>query len=437
MVKADTKQVGDANSARVLAVDALGALLRNGKNFDQAFNLDTRRKALSARDAAFARLMLLTTLRHLGDIDAALAACLDRPLSGGRSYVMDLLRLGACQLLYLSTPPHAAVSTMVALVKAGKFSGFRGLVNAVLRRIAREGTALLAPENPARNTPDWLWQAWTSSFGAEHCRAIAAVHVGLPPLDLTVKANAAVWAERLNARLLPTGSVRLDHQGPVQDLPGFDEGAWWVQDAAAALPASLLGNVEGKHVIDIGAAPGGKTAQLAHAGARVTAIDKSGRRLTRLHDNLVRLSLTAEVVEADATVWQPSEPADMVLLDAPCSATGTIRRHPEIPWLRRPADIARLAKVQDSLLDAAATMLKSDGLLVYVSCSLQPEECEQPISTFLERHPNFSRVPIAADEIGGLREAISPIGDLRTLPCHLAELGGVDGFFAARLRRDG
>ena len=423
------------DSARALAVDALGAILRRGQTLDQAFNDDPRRLALPARDAAFARLMLLTTLRHLGEIDGALGACLDRPLPARRAAVMDVLRLGACQLLFLATPPHAAVDAMVALIKSGRFASFKGLVNAVLRRIARDGKALAG--SPQGNTPDWLWREWSTAYGPERARAIAAAHLAEPPLDLTVKNGAAEWAARLNARLLPNGSLRLDHQGSVKELPGFDEGAWWVQDAAAALPARLLGDVRGKHVIEIGAAPGGKTAQLAAAGARVTALDKSGRRLARLHDNLVRLSLTADVVEADATTWRPPAPADAVLLDAPCSATGTIRRHPEIPWLRHPTDIARLCGIQDALLDAAGEMLKPGGLLIYVSCSLQPEECTRRIENFLGRRPEFRRVAVTPDEIGGLAEAITPAGDLRTLPCHWSAFGGLDGFYSARLRRGG
>jgi 16S rRNA (cytosine967-C5)-methyltransferase len=205
-----------ADTARALAVDALGMLLRRGQTLDQAFNDDPRRRALAPRDAAFARLMLLTTLRHLGEIDGALAACLDKPLPARRAFVMDVLRLGACQLLYLSTPPHAAVSAMVALVKTGRFASFKGLVNAVLRRIAREGKAILPALKDAGNTPEWLWQEWCDAYSVEAAREIAKAHLAEPPLDLTVKNNPAEWAARLGAQALPNGTLRLKHQGAVR-----------------------------------------------------------------------------------------------------------------------------------------------------------------------------------------------------------------------------
>ena len=220
-------------------------------------------------------------------------------------------------------------------------------------------------------------------------------------------------------------------------LPGYDEGAWWVQDAAAALPVRLLGPVAGKRVLEIGAAPGGKTAQLAAAGARVTAVDRAAPRLARLRENLARLALDADIVEADALDWRPQAPADAVVLDVPCTATGTIRRHPDIPHGRKPADVTRLAEQQGRLLTRAAAMLAPGGLLVYASCSLQPEECERQVDAFLAAAPEFARVPVRQDEFAYLGEAITTAGDLRTLPCHWAEVRGMDGFYAARLRHLG
>jgi 16S rRNA (cytosine967-C5)-methyltransferase len=239
----------------------------------------------------------------------------------------------------------------------------------------------------------------------------------------------------LQAELLPTGSLRRAAGGAIDVLPGFAEGAWWVQDAAAALPARLLGEVAGRPVIDLCAAPGGKTLQLAAAGARVTAIDRSAPRLERLRQNLARLGLHADVLAADAAEYRPPEPAAAVLLDAPCSATGTIRRHPDVARTRRPGDLAALAGVQDRLLDAALAMLRPGGLLVYCVCSLQPEEGPARIDALLQRDTGVERLPIAAAEIGGLAAAITADCDLRTLPSHWAEIGGLDGFFACRLRR--
>ena len=294
---------------------------------------------------------------------------------------------------------------------------------------------------PRLNAPDWLWQSWTHAYGAERCRAIAEAHLGEPPLDLSPATDAPGPAEELctalGAQRMPGGTLRLRGAGDVTRLKGYETGAWWVQDAAAALPARLLGPVAGKRVLEIGAAPGGKTAQLAAAGAHVTALDRSAPRLTRLRENLARLGLEAEIVEADALVWRPPAHVDAVLLDAPCSATGTIRRHPDIARGRSPADVSRLAALQGRLLARAAAMVAPGGLLVYASCSLQPEECERQVDAFLAASPGFARLPVQPGELAGIGEAVTAAGDLRTLPCHWADEGGMDGFYAARLRHHG
>jgi 16S rRNA (cytosine967-C5)-methyltransferase len=262
-------------------------------------------------------------------------------------------------------------------------------------------------------------------------------HLNEPPLDITAKSDAPMWAEKLGGTLLPNGTIRVASAGSVTSLPGFDAGEWWVQDAAASIPARLLGNVARLSVADLCAAPGGKTAQLAAAGARVTAVDRSKVRMQRLSENLVRLALDAETVIADASEWVAG-PFDAVLLDAPCSATGTIRRHPDIPWQKRLADIAALTGLQSRLLDRAAKLTRPGGLLVYATCSLEPEEGEQQIDAFLARHGSFQRVPIAPSELEGLTEFLSPLGDMRSLPCHVmntdSRLSGCDGFYSARLR---
>ena len=425
-------------NARAVAAHALGAILRRGRTLDQALADAPGLDALPSRDAAFARLLLLTTLRRIGQIDAFLAGLMDRPLPARRGAVRDLLRLGVAQLAFLETPAHAAVASTVALAQGPRLTPYRGLVNAVLRRASRELGAVAGLDAPRLNTPDWLWGSWTEAYGEATCRAIAEAHLGEPPLDLSPVSDAEDRVEALRATLgaqrLPGGTLRLRGAGEVTRLAGYEAGEWWVQDAAAALPVRLLGPVAGKRVLEIGAAPGGKTAQLAAAGARIVALDRSAPRLRRLRDNLARLRLEAEIVEADALEWSPPAPAGMVLLDAPCTATGTIRRHPDIPHLRAPADVTRLVDLQGRLLARAAAMVAPGGLLVYASCSLQPQECERRVDAFLAASPQFTRLPVCAGELEGLAQAVTAAGDLRTLPCHWAEHGGMDGFYAARLR---
>jgi len=425
-------------AARAAALDLVRSVLRRRRPLDEAIAEHVGLAGLAARDRAFARLLVATTLRRLGQIDRVLARCLERPLPARAAGVNDVLRLGACQLLFLGTPAHAAVDTAVRLAGVSGGAASKGLVNAVLRRLGREGPGLLAATDPVRdNLPAWLWRAWVGAYGEATAAAIVRAQLTEPPLDLTAKEDAASWAERLGAVLLPTGTLRRPGgaEGSVLSLPGYAEGAWWVQDAAAALPARLLGPLAGRRVIDLCAAPGGKTAQLAAAGADVVAVDRSARRLERLAANLKRLGLAARIVAADALSWRPAAPADAVLLDAPCTATGAIRRHPDIPWLRSETDAANFAALQDRLLAAALDMTAPGGLLVYCVCSLQPEEGPERITALITGGAPVERVPIAPAEVAGLAELVTPPGDLRTLPCHFAELGGLDGFYAARLRK--
>lgn len=427
----------DRTSSRAIAFESLSAVLDRKMPLEDVLAESRNLPGLSQRDRAFARMLVATTLRRLGQIDRVIDDCLERPMADANRPVRHLLRLGVCQLLFLQTPAHAAVHATVALAEGREdVAGFKGLLNAVLRRVDRERGALLGRCNdPSLNTPPWLWASWITTYGADRSAEIAAAHLREPPLDLSVKGDALVWRERLGGMLLPTGSLRTTTDGAVDTLPGFAEGAWWVQDAAAALPARLLGPIAGRTVIDLCAAPGGKTAQLVAAGAAVTAVDRSASRLERLRANLARLELDAAIIVADATAWRPREPADAVLLDAPCSATGTIRRHPDVPWLKAPADIAKLASLQDRLLCNAIDMARPGGLIVYCTCSLQPEEGPDRIAALLAGSAPVARVPIDPSEVGGLRELVSADGDLRSLPCHLAGEGGMDGFYAARLRR--
>jgi 16S rRNA (cytosine967-C5)-methyltransferase len=424
-----------------VALETLDAVLRRGHAFDAVVEGHPDWAALDVRERAFAFNLVATVLRRLGQIDSLVDSYLYRTLPERDHWARMLLRLGACQLIFLRTPAHAAVNTTVDLARRYRQGRHLGLINALLRRIAREGAQMIAAQDAARlNTPDWLWRSWTAAYGPDACRRIAESHLHEPPLDLTAKGDPMALADRLDAERLPTGSLRLrSRQAPVTALPGFATGEWWVQDAAAALPARLLGDVRGWRVIDLCAAPGGKTAQLAAEGARVTAVERAPDRLARLRDNLARLRLPAQIVNADALEWRPDEPADAVLLDAPCTATGTIRRHPDVARLKRQDDVAALAAVQRRLLAAAAEMVRPGGLLVYCACSLQPEEGSDHVAWIKETDDRLQPEPLAPDAANGalaaLPDALTAEGHMRTFPFMLSECGGMDGFYAVRMRR--
>lgn len=438
------------DGARHLALALLTSVLEQNRPLEEGFGPLAARAGgvLEERDRAFARLLTATVLRRLGILDALLKPCLAHPKHTPDAVLM-LLRLGAAQLLFLETPPHAAVDTTVTLARQNPVTAkAAALVNAVLRRVSREGPDLLAGlDVPRLALPSWLWNHWCRDYGEATTRACAMQVMADPPLDLTLRddtpENRDLWAQRLEANILPTGTLRRPGGGAIPALPGFDEGAWWVQDAAAALPVRLLAPRPGQRIFDLCAAPGGKTAQLAAAGARVVAVDRSAARLARLQENMARLGLSAQVsvVAADAATWKPasgtpdSEPADAILLDAPCSGTGTLRRHPDIAHLKTPDDASRLIALQDRLLRHAVTLLRPGGTLVYTVCSMDASEGEARIAALLGADDRLARRSLRPEDVGGLGELISPAGDLRTLPCHLAEQGGMDGFFATRLVR--
>lgn len=455
-------------TARRAATDLLVAVMDRGRALEDALNETPSFNALEGRDRAFARALVTAGLRRLGGINTVLSQFLARPLPEDASHARALLHLGAAQLLVLGTPAHAAVGETVETANHMREArGFAKLMNAVLRKVASNGQAVLDDLPPGADLPQWLYTRWRATYG-EAAPHIAAALLNEPPLDISVKDDAADWAEKLNGHVTPTGSVRLSPSprgegagggvnlgakhlaeahneqasritpppnplpsrgGGVESLPGFADGAWWVQDAAAALPVKLLGDVRGKRVLDLCAAPGGKTLQLAAAGARVTAVDKSEARLKRLRENLARTKLEADVICADALQFN-AEPFDAILLDAPCTSTGTLRRHPDVAWLRRPTDVKALADLQAQLIAASAKLLKPGAPLIYAVCSLEPEEGPGVVAAALRN--GWERAPLST-EIAS--EFITADGDMRTHPAHWPEIGGLDGFYAARLLR--
>jgi 16S rRNA (cytosine967-C5)-methyltransferase len=428
-------------AARLLAHDLIAGVLLDRRPLDQALAgaaacPDTA--AMEPRDRAFARLLAATVLRRQGELEQVLGAFLQKPLPRAAQRVHAILLAGAAQLLCLDTSPHAAVDLAVEAARREPGGArFAGLANAVLRRVAREGAAILSGlDSLTLNIPVWLRQRWQAAYGADTARRIAEASLQEPPLDLSLMpgTDAAEWAQRLGGTVLPTGSIRLATHGRVEDLPGYTEGIWWVQGAAAALVARAAGDVAGREVADLCAAPGGKTAGLAAAGALVTAVDDSGVRLQRLRQNLERLNLSADVVAANATSWAPGRTFDAVVLDAPCSGTGTISRHPDILRLKGPADVKRMAQVQAAMLRNAAALVRPGGTLVYSTCSLEPEEGRAQIDALLAAEPALQHVPIDAGAIGA-DPAWMVDGDVRTLPFHLP--GGLDGFYIVRLRKTG
>jgi 16S rRNA (cytosine967-C5)-methyltransferase len=429
-------------AARRIAADILDGVLHKHRTLDDQLDgtgAHPALKSLSDRDRALMRRLVATILRRLGTLGHLLSRLLDRGVPTDAPRAQSALLIGVAQILWMDVPDHAAVDLSVRLVQSDRRAAkYAGLVNAVLRRCAREGKSLVEDvKNQALDVPPWLLARWSAHYGEATAKQMASAIGHEPSLDLTVKSDAAQWATRLHGETLPTGSVRTLLQGSVTMLPGFSDGQWWVQDAAAALPVRLFGDVNGKHIADLCAAPGGKTAQLAQAGARVTAIDRSPARVARLRDNLTRLKLEAEAVVTDAVEWTAGGEFDGILVDAPCTSTGTIRRHPDIAWLRQEADMAPLVTLQKRLLQKAVALLKPGGTLVYCTCSLEPEEGERAISALLASESAIRRVPIEAGEVADLDEIVTKDGDLRTLPCHLPHqdprLGGLDGFYASRL----
>ncbi len=422
-------------SSRLVAIRALNQILTKGEQLESSLSNDPYFNRLEIRDRAFARLLVSTTLRRLGQVDVVLNGFVKRtpPV-----FVQNALRIGATQLLFLGTAEHAAVDETVNTIKNHrKYVKFAGLANAVLRKVTGEGRKNLVATTPRDNIPKWIYRSWEKSFDRAAARQMALEYVKVPPLDLTAKSDPEAWAEKLGGEVVFDNTVRLSKAGQVRELLGFNDGAWWVQDLSSSLPVialeDVIGDLTGKKVLDMCAAPGGKTLQLAVRGAAVTALDKSSRRLNILKENLDRIGVSAEVEKADALTWgDNSETFDIVLLDAPCSATGTFRRHPDVLHNKDPKQLSSLIKLQRGLLLSAVEKLRPGGFLMYCTCSLQVEEGEEQMEWFLQEKNDFEVIRFSDEK---WREFGNSSGYLRLLPHQKREKGGLDGFFLALFRR--
>lgn len=430
-------------TSRQIAYRILNDIYFQKRSLDEAFARAEGFEALEGRDRGFVRLLVSVVLKRSNEMDDVLQSLLHEPLESLKPpQMINIFRLGMAQFAFLDTKAHAVVDTCVELAADEGIAHHKPFVNAVMRRLTREGFPHVGERDAGRiNTPEWLWQQWLKDYGVEAALEIAAGNLGEAAVDFTIKAlhqsdiTPEQWAEKLGAVLLPTGSLRVENSGFVPALEGYDAGVWWVQSAAAALPAKLLSGFAGKTVIDLCAAPGGKTAQLASDGAIVTALDRSAERMKRLQENMQRLNLTVETVTADGAVWKPRAPVDAVLLDAPCTATGTIRHQPDVLHLKEMRDQEKMAALQRRLLLNAADMLKPGGVLVYCTCSIQKAEGEDQTDWFLSERPDMQLVPISTTDIPGIAGMLTMRGEIRCLPCHWRDRGGIDGFYVARFVR--
>ncbi|EJF74664.1 RsmB/NOP family class I SAM-dependent RNA methyltransferase [Bartonella alsatica] len=436
-------------AVRQLCVRFLGAVLDKHVSLSNLTDNEhghPKYLGLSHRDRLLCRAILVVALRHRGQITTALSRFLLRPLPSQAFSLQHLLHISVAQILYLDIPDHAAIDLAVHVAKLDpRLRRFSGVVNALLRNVAREAVFLRQLVPSIEGIPAWFRQLLVSTYGKEKAKQILAIQNVEPPLDVTVKSDSVGWAKRLGGIVLPNGSVRLSNLDcSVSDLPGYTEGAWWVQDFAAALPACLLGNIQGKQVVDLCASPGGKTAQLALQGADVTAIELSASRVKRLKENMERLHFSVSTWQGDVRNFHPEQLFDAVLLDAPCSSTGTIRRHPDILWTKSMDDIVNLAALQYSLLSAAIALVKKGGCIVFSNCSLAKEEGEDLIEKILSTRNDIILEPIRIEEMGVMAHLLSAKGTLRTTPADFCQENfnaeknmflGMDGFFAARLRK--
>ncbi len=430
----------DILAARLCTLHLLCQILEKKQSFDLLLERDAAFRALPAKERGFTHMLTATVLRHIGQCDDLITKMQDKHGRPSQLKLQNILRMGLCQILYMNVPDHAAVSTSVDLCEASDLQRSKNFVNALLRRFLREKDILLSKQDEILlNIPAWLLQPLIQDWGLTQAAKIGASLLSEAPLDVTIKNPGMLehWLKELDAQHLFHNTIRLKNPAAIPSLSGYHDGHWWVQDAAAALPVHLMGDVRNKLVFDLCAAPGGKTAQLAAKGAKVIALDRSAKRLSRLKENMERLSFsgTVQTMTADAAEWNPEELADAVLLDAPCSATGVIRRHPDILYLKSERDIDGLVRTQAHIFDHAATLLKPGGILIYCTCSILKSESEDQVETFLTNHPDFEHMPVTPEEVAGNESFINPAGDLRLFPYYLDSLGGLDGFFISRLRK--
>ncbi len=427
-------------AARYAALDLLHMVLSQKRPLDEALDSHEGFKSLPGRDKAFCRMLVSTCLRRLGQVDDIIRRAEERPGTQRNLVIQDILRLGVTQICFMDVPDHAAVDTSVRLADAAELDKQKGFVNGVLRTVTRKSNEWLDKQDGTRlNTPDWLLKTWIEDYDLKPAATIAKANLTEAPLDISIKdrEEKKYWLKTLDAKEIGSETLRRPSGGAVRDLPGFDDGMWWVQDASAALPVSLFGDIEGKTVVDLCSAPGGKTMQLAARGAKVIAVDRSAARLQRLKENIKRIRLEdkVKVEPSDAAHWKPREAPHYILLDAPCSATGTVRRHPDILHLKTPRDVERLVGVQIRILENAFNILAPGGTLIYCTCSLQKAEGEYQIQYLLDRQPKAMKKVIKPEEVGGWKEALTDEGDLRILPFHREAKGGMDGFFISRITK--
>ena len=420
---------------RIAAISLLTRVLEHRQTLDEALSQESRFTSLEGPDRGFARAMVSATLRWLGLIDTVIV-----PHVTGRKFadldpaVKQSLRIGVAQICVLETPLHAAVSETVEAVRS--VEGARkagGLINAVLRKISSDDLASI--EGPA----DAVWSQgfqrfMQSAVGADISGKIAQAATEIPPLDITCPRDAKLWAEKIGGEQIGPVTVRLS-EGNVEALPGYEAGNWWVQDVAATLPVQILSPKRAENILDMCAAPGGKTLQIAATGANVTALDRAVKRMRRVEENLKRTRLSAKCVVGDVNNWDNDAVFDGVLLDAPCSALGTLRRHPEGPWIKTRSDVERFPDIQKKLLETASKRIAEGGRLVYCVCTPIPQEGREVVESFLAVNPEWRRDEILPAEVPGFEGAITEANDILTLPGTFNEPGGCDIFFIARLRR--
>ena len=394
-------------------------------------------------DFAFFNMLLLTTLRHFRQIQDSIKNYANKELPKKQSFAKYAMILSACEILYMETPDYAAINSYINLIKKNNDRFVAGFANAVLRKIATDKKELLSQKKSNAFSQSFL-KILQKDYNSEEIKKIQEAAFKEPPLDISVKSDPQTWAQKLGADLLPNGSLRKANTGKITSLEGYAEGKWWVQDFSASLAAKVLGNVKNKNILDLCAAPGGKTAQLLNAGAKVTSLDISASRLQKLEQNVQRLGLPApEIICDDAVNYLQNfnqEPFDAILLDAPCSATGTLRRHPEIAYIKTNDDIEKMAALQQKILQQISPALKKGGILVYCTCSIAHKEGEEQINLFLKGNDNFTLQPLTEEDItlfptDSLSEIITSEGYIRTLPFHLKNKGGVDSFFIAKLKK--